>query len=126
MGNYRISDTHPFTNSDLCTERFEFDPKSTYSPGAERVTTLAGTTEDVGYPRSVWRFGGLSVQQWSDLKALVGGYSGEAYIETRDDVDTWKEWRALARLPQPQEIDRHGGYYNQVVIEFLLIEDVTP
>lgn len=126
MGNYRISDTHPFTDDDLCTARFDYDPKSTYSPGGERVITLAGTVEDVGYARSVWAFSALSIAQWSALRTLVGGYGGEVYIETRDDEDTWKEWRTMARLPNPNELDRHGGYYENAIITFLLLEDVTP
>ncbi|NBD34405.1 MAG: hypothetical protein GVY30_00215 [Chloroflexi bacterium] len=126
MGNYRISNTHPFDDDDLCTARFEFDPRSSYTPGAERVTTLAGTTEDVGYQRSIWTFSALSIAQWSALKSLVGGESGEVYIETRNDVDTWAEYRALARLPNPGDLTRAGGYYESVTVTLLLLEDVTP
>ena len=126
MGDYRISNTHPFVAADLCATRFDYDPQTTYNPGAGRVTNLDGTTTDTGYARSVWTFAALSVAQWEALITLVGGYSGEVYIETRDDVDNWYEWRALARLPEPRELTRWGGYYQNVSVEFLLIEDVTP
>lgn len=126
MGNYRLSDAHPFTSADLCTVLFGYDPRTTYNPGAERVVTLAGTTADVGYPRSVWTYALLTVAQWEALFDLVGGYSGEVYVEVRDDVDAWAEYRALCRLPEPRSLDRWGGYYQNIVIEFLLLADVTP
>ena len=98
---YRIGDAEPLGDDDNCRALFGYDPRSTYNPGAERLTTLAGTTVDVGYPRAVWTFAALSIAQWGDLLDIVGGYSGEVYIETRDDVDEWGQWRALARLPEP-------------------------
>ena len=126
MGQYRISDTFPLGDADLCAARFGYAPHSTYNPGAERLLTLAGTTVDVGYPRAVWTFSALSVAQWAALLGIVGAYSGEVYVETRDDVDAWSQWRALARLPEPRDLDRWGGYYRHVEIELLLLEDVTP
>lgn len=126
MTGYHISDAFPLTDEDLCTVLFGYDPRSTYNPGAERLTTLAGTTVDVGYPRAVWTFAALTVAQWEDLLELVGAYSGTVYIETRDDVDDWYQWLALARLPEPRTLNRWGGVYKDVEIEFLLITDVTP
>lgn len=126
MTGYRISDTFPLTDADLCTVLFDFDPRTAYNPGAERLTTLAGTTVDVGYPRAVWTFAALSIEQWESMMGIVGGYSGEVYVETRDDVDGWYQYRALARLPEPRNLDRWGGYYRGVEIELILIEDVTP
>ncbi|MGC9397113.1 MAG: hypothetical protein ACP5J4_19895 [Anaerolineae bacterium] len=126
MGNYRLSDTFPLVDADLCSTFFGYDPRSTYNPGAEGVLTLAGTLAYVGYPRATWRFAALTVEQWADLLTLVGGYSGEIYIETRDDVDGWYQWRAIARLPEPRTLDRWGGVYRDVEVEFILLEDVTP
>jgi hypothetical protein len=123
---YRLSDSHPFTDDDLATVLFGVDPRTTYNPGAERVTTLSGTTADVGYARSVWTFAALTIEQWEALLDIVGGYSGEVYVEVRDDIDDWYEYRAIARLPEPRTLDRWGGYYQNVSIEFVLIEDVTP
>lgn len=125
MGAYRISDTHPFTTN-LVTTLLGVDPKATYNPGGQRLTTLAGTTVDVGYPRVTWTFASITVAQWSSLLALVGTYSGEVYIETRDDEDSWAEWRAVVRLPESGTLQRWGGRYQNVVLEFLLVEDVTP
>ena len=123
---YRISDTFPLVDADLCAVLFGYDPRSAYNPGAERLTTLAGTTVDIGYPRAVWTFAALTIAQWESLLDLVGAYSGEVYVETRDDVDDWYQWRAIARLPEPRTLDRWGGYYRGVEIEFVLLEDVTP
>ena len=126
MTGYRLSATFPLDDTDLCTVLYGYAPRATYNPGAERRLTLAGTTVDVGYPRATWTFAALTVTQWGALLTLVGAYSGEVYIETRDDVDVWKQWRALARLPEPRALDRWGGVYKNVEIELLLLEDVTP
>lgn len=123
---YRISDASPLTDADNCKTLFGYDPRSTYNPGAEVVVTIAGTLAYVGYPRVTWTFPALSIELWEDLLELVGDYSGQVYIETRDDIDDWYDWRALARLPEPRTLDRYGGVYKNVEIELLLIEDVTP
>lgn len=122
---YAISSSFPLGNADLCTARFDYDPRSTYNPGAERLATLAGTTVDVGYPRAVWTFAALTIAQWAALRDIVGGYSGEVYIETRDDEDAWADYRALARLPEPRDLERWGGFYQNIVVELLLLEALT-
>lgn len=122
---YRIGDATPLTADDNCKTLFGYDPRSTYNPGAERLTTLAGTTVDVGYPRSVWTFTALTVAQWEDLLDIVGGYSGEVYVETRDDLDSFDEYRAIARLPEPRTLERWGGVYQNIEIELVLVEVVT-
>jgi len=124
VGDYRIAATFPLVDADKCTAWLGHAPRSTYNPGAERLTTLAGTTVDVGYPRAVWAFAALSIAQWSALRDLVGGYSGEVYVETRNDVDEWQQWRALARLPEPRTLERWGGYYRDVEIGLVLLEGV--
>lgn len=109
-----------------CLTVLGVEPRATYNPGAERVTTLAGTFAAVGYPRATWTFTVLEVTAWDTLLALVGGYSGEVLVETRNDVDDWAQWRALARLPEPRALERWGGFYRNVTLEFVLLEDVTP
>ncbi|HOU13461.1 MAG TPA: hypothetical protein PKZ84_10110 [Anaerolineae bacterium] len=126
MTRYRLSDAFPLTDSDLCSALFGYDPRNSYNPGAERLTTLAGTTIDVGYPRVTWRFAALTIEQWEDLLDLVGDYSGLVYIETRNDIDEWQQWQAIARLPEPRALNRWGGYYRDVEIEFILLADLTP
>jgi hypothetical protein len=118
---YRIGDTSPLTDADNARALFGYDPRATYNPGAERLTTLAGTTVDVGYPRAVWTFAALTIEQWDDLLTLVGGYSGEVYVETRDDVDEFEEYRAIARLPEPRDLERWGGHYRNVNVELVLL-----
>jgi hypothetical protein len=123
---YRIGESAPLDDDDNCKTLFGYDPRSIYNPGAERLLTLAGTTVDVGYPRSVWTFAVLGIELWEDLLDMIGGYSGEIYVETRDDVDTWYQYRALARLPEPRTLDRWGNCYRNVEILLVLLEDVTP
>jgi hypothetical protein len=119
---YRIGDTPALTDAHNVATLFYYDPRSTYNPGAERLVTLAGTTADVGYPRAGWTFAALTIAQWATLRAIVGGYSGQVYVETRDDEDTFRIYRALARLPEPRDLERWGGYYKNVSIELLLLE----
>lgn len=121
---YRLGDTTPLNDADNAVALFGYDPASTYNPG-ERLVTLAGTTVDTGYPRSVWTFAALTVEQWEDLIDLVGGYSGQVYVETRNDIDEFDEYRAIARLPEPRSLMRWGGYYRDVSIEFVLLEVVA-
>lgn len=122
MSDYRIGTAVPLTDADLCETRFGVDPRATYNPGAERLVTLEGLTVDVGYPRATWTYVALSVTHWSDLLTLVGGYSGEVYVETRDDVDAWAVYRALARLPEPGTLRRWGKKYLPVIIDLVLLE----
>ena len=111
--------------SDNCETRFGRDPRSTYAPGSERLVTLAGTTVDVGYERVTWFFRWLTVEAWEDWLTLVGGYSGQVYVETRDDVDDWAEYSAIARLPRPSTLRRRGGKYLDVTVELILLEVIT-
>ncbi len=121
---YRIGDSIPLSDADNCVALFGYDPRSTYNPGAERLITLAGLTVDVGYPRSVWTFAALTVEQWDDLLDIVGSYSGRVYIETRTDIDIFVVYRAIARLPEPRNLKRWGGVYQDVEIELILVEAV--
>jgi hypothetical protein len=122
---YRIGASTPLSDDDNAAVLFGYDPRSTYNPGAERLVTLAGTTVDVGYPRAVWTFAALTVEQWEDLLELVGGYSGEVYVETRNDIDEFDEYRTIARLPEPRDLERWGGYYQNITVELLLVEAVA-
>ena len=100
-------------------------PRSTYAPGGERVRTVAGTQVDVGYPRVTWTFRWLTVAQWNALLTVVGGVSGMVYVETRDDVDAWSTYYAIANLPNVAELERWGGGYMDVQIEMILLEEIT-
>ena len=122
---YRIGTSTPLSAADNCETLFDRDPRGTYNPGAERVETLDGTTVDVGYPRATWTYRALSIDHWDDLKTLIGGYSGQVYVETRDDVDTWSTYRAIARIPEPARLRRWGQKYLDVVIDLVLLEVIT-
>lgn len=106
---------------------FGVDPASRYTPG-RRVVALDGIARPVGYPRSTWLFALIDVEDWATIKTtyLGGELSAEAYVETRDDEDTWAIWRALVTLPEPSTLTRWAGYYQNVAVELVLLEDVTP
>lgn len=125
MPDYRVGTTSTLTDADLCRTRFGTDPRGTYNPGAERLTTLDGTTVDVGYPRATWRFIGLTYAYYEAWLTLLGGaYSGVLYVETRDDVADWAVYRALIRLPEPATLNHWGGRYREVTVELVLLEEV--
>lgn len=123
---YQIGTTQPGLQA--ASAVFGYDPKTTYSPGGDLVATNAGTLQTVGFPRSVWSFASLSVSTYASIKStyLSGAYSGEVYIETRDEDDVYKQWHALLRLPNPVNLSRWGGRYQDIALEFVLLEDVTP
>ena len=100
------------------------DPRGTYAPGGARDATLAGTQVYVGYPRATWTFAFLTLAQWEELYDLCG-YSGQVYIETRDDQDTWDIYRAIANLPDVGSLDRWGGGYRNVALDLILVEVPT-
>jgi hypothetical protein len=105
---------------------FGFGPRSTYAPGREEVVTVSGLGVYIGYPRVTWTFAALSVAQWQTLKTTLGGggLSAVCYIQTRNDLDVWGTYQAISRLPNPETLERWGGHYRDVVVEFSLLEAV--
>lgn len=112
-------------------ELLGYYPRSAYAPGAELVNDHGGGLQVVGYPRSTWTFAALSVEDYETLLQTTlgfstGQYGGEVYIETRDEFDNWLDFRAILRLPNPADLERHGAHYLNVQLTFVLLEDVTP
>ena len=101
-------------------------PRSVFAPGAESVITGTGTQSWRGFPRSTWTWAGMSIAEWSALKALLtpGSYSDLCYVETRDDDDVWAVYHAAVRLPDPGNLRRWGEKYLGVDIEFILFDAV--
>jgi len=102
-----------------------------YYPASRYVQALeedhGGGQRVVGYPRSIWTFSSLSVDQYKALVQTLlgfstGEYSGEVYIETRDEWDTWSTYRTTMRLPAPGDLERWGEHYQDVVVDFVLLE----
>ena len=104
-------------------EVFGAFPRSIYSPGA-RVQTGAGTIRHRGYPLSTWVFDVVAVDDWDTAKTALasGAFSGECYVVTRDDEDTFSTYRAQVRFPDPGERVASGEHYLNVRVEFLLVE----
>lgn len=103
---------------------FGTQPASTYQPG-DRLETFSGSLAYLGYPRSIWRFAAISVTDWASLRSTYLGseYSGEVYVRTRDDTDTWAEYRAILRLPDPATLQRWTEHYIDVDVELILVEE---
>jgi hypothetical protein len=105
---------------------FGHEPRVTYSPGITREK-LDGQTDYVGHVRVTWTFAFLTVSQWDTARSTLftpdtNDYSGECYIETRDDDDNDIESDALAIFPTPEQLDRWGGGYRDVSITFVLTD----
>jgi hypothetical protein len=102
-------------------------PKSQYAPGGERAITGSGQLTYQGYARVVWTFAWLTVAQWGSLKDLLagGGFSGTGYVITRTDEDVWALYRAISRFPEPEQLKRWGGGYEEVEIELVLVQELA-
>ena len=105
-------------------------PRSSYAPGAELVNDHGGGLVAVGYPRSIWTWTAIPVTTYTSviqttLSFATGTYSGEVYLQTRDEFDAWTTYRAYLRLPNPQGLDRWGDKYRNVSWEFVLLEEIT-
>lgn len=109
------------------TSQISHDPRATYAPGSDRQPTLSGTLTYRGYARATWVWDAVSLDDWGTLKDTLaaGGHSDECYIQTRNDEDTYANYRAIARLPNPAELERWGGHYLNVTVEFILLEELT-
>lgn len=101
-----------------------YNPHSRYAPAGELATAHSGELVEIGYPRSVWVVDGISVADYAALRTglSITGYSGEVYVETRDEDDAFAVYRALMRFPNPEGLERWSGYYQDVELEFVLLE----
>lgn len=102
---------------------FGSGPEDNYAPGSDRVTALDGTQPFRGYPRAVWKFGYLTVAEWTNAKAVLagGGFTGECYIETMDDEHAWHTYHCIVRFPNPADIEPWLDNYLHPEIEFVLL-----
>lgn len=103
------------------------DPGTEYRPGRSGVILGDGTLLWRGYPLSVWRWGWMTITEWTALKTYLAGgeYSAECYVEVRDDEDSYTRYQAIVRFPNPADLRRGDGRYMDVSLEFVLVEAVT-
>jgi len=47
-------------------------------------------------------------------------YSSTCVVVTRSDVDNFRKWNAVIRMPNPKDLKRWGGDYEDVVLDFVL------
>ena len=101
-----------------------FDPHSRYAPAGELVQAHSGELVEQGYPVSTWVIDGISVVNYAALRSGLSmtGYSAEVYIETRDEDDVYNTYRSLLRLPNPVTLERWSEHYQDVELEFVLLE----
>jgi len=110
---------------------FGVAPSSSPKYGAELAPTGDGGQLWRGYPRAIWTFKAIPVATYttaitSTLGITAGYASGQVYLYTRNEYDTWAYYRAILRLPDPTTLNRWGGHYLEVALEFILLETVTP
>lgn len=110
---------------------FGVAPSSSYKYGAELTPTGDGGQLWRGYPRTVWRFKAIPVTTYATaivttLGITAGNASGIVYVYTRNEYDTWSYYQALLRVPDPTTLNRWGGHYLDVALEFILLAPATP
>lgn len=47
--------------------------------------------------------------------------SASCYVQTRNDLDYYATYSAICRFPEPESLERAGGKYLNVVLEFVLL-----
>ena len=69
-------------------------PKSEYEPYARIVNLGSGGRRGVGFPRAMWTFGLLTVEQRDQLKEFCPGASAQVVIRTKLNDDTYMNFDA--------------------------------
>ncbi len=101
-------------------------PMSVPAVGAERVQVGSGGQFWRGYARATWQWAGMTVAQLQAAKdyILAGAESGSCYVRTRDQADVWSVYQAILSFPDSSQLERWGGVYQGVTLDFILIEAV--
>jgi len=69
-------------------------PRSEYFPYARTVNLGSGGKRGVGFPMATWTFALLTVEQRDQLKTFCPDASGEVYINTKLNDDTYATFQA--------------------------------
>lgn len=104
------------TNIESLTTPLEL-PKSEYFPYARTVNKGNGGKRGVGFPMASWRFAVITVEQRDQLKTFCPDASGEVYIRTKLNDDTYAAFTATMIWPEgePRWL---GGYKQNYEIIF--------
>lgn len=96
-------------------------PKSTYSPGVEKVHLGSGKFRWLGSPVAEWRWGFLTQAQRDQLRTFCPGTSSIVYIQTRvndqsgDPPSDYQIFQAVMEWPNE---DKDAGRRLDFVIRF--------
>jgi len=98
------------------------------APCAEFVETLSGIEDFVGYGRVTWTLDNVIIARLVAGRQFALGsttaYSGQCYIRTPDADGAYKDYRVIARFPNPSTLERMGGVYQNAPVTFILLEVV--
>lgn len=78
-------------------------PRSEYYPYARTVNLGNGGKRGVGFPMAAWTFPILTVEQRDQLKVFCPDASGEIYIRTKKNDDTYANFSAMMIWPENEE-----------------------
>lgn len=94
MAEFMIGATYEtMTNIEQLTTPLEL-PRSEYFPYARTVNLGNGGKRGVGFPMATWTFALLTVAQRDQLKEFCPNASGEVYIRTKLNDDTYANFSA--------------------------------
>jgi hypothetical protein len=103
MDDFMIGTTEEgMTNIESLTVPLEL-PKSEYFPYARTVNKGNGGKRGVGFPMASWTFALLTVQQRDQLKTFCPDASGEVYINTKLNDDTYATFSATMIWPENED-----------------------
>ncbi len=95
---------------------------------SEEIVSLSDANDRyLGYPVALWQWDFIRPASRAALRAYCAGASQELYIETVNNENEFRDYRAI--LHWPEEHPR-SGYDRSVkwnfVVRFSILEDVTP
>lgn len=103
MADFEIGTTYEtLTNVELLAEPLD-PPKSEYYPYARTVNLGDGGRRGVGFPMAVWTFGIMTLEQRDQLKEFCPDASGEVYIRTKLNDDTYAAYSATMIWQENEE-----------------------
>lgn len=116
MAEFEIGATEEeLTNIEILAEPLD-PPKSEFFPYARTVNLGSGGKRGVGFPMAAWSFPLMTVEQRDQLKTFCPDASGEVYIRTKKNDDTYAIFQAIMIWPENE--DRWYGIKRNYQIVF--------
>jgi hypothetical protein len=103
MDDFEIGTTEEnMTNIESLSDPLD-SPRSEYFPYARTVNLGNGKKRGVGFPMASWTFGLLTLEQRDQLKEFCPDASGEVYIRTKLNDDTYANFTATMLWPENED-----------------------